>query len=271
MYIRTKKKQACFLPKVFEPRGVNDLVRLGSDHDGGYVVSADAVASSRHLLTLGLGDNCDFEHDFTAMARLKSLTCYDASIDSEALRSRYAVARLKSLFRPDRQRRFIEYYRQYRSLFHGGRPDFAHIRQDAGTGDGQTPLADAIERIAPEPGKLFLKVDIGGGEYDFLDQIIEANEYLAGLVIVFRDAAERLREIEVFVGVMREFMAIDNTAADNRAELIGVGIPTVIELSFSAKFAAEPHIPIAGASTRYKVLTAPNDPALVEYEIFYVE
>lgn len=271
MFIRTKKKQACFLPKVFEPRGINDLVRLGSDHDGGYVVSADAVASSRHLLALGLGDNCDFEHDFAAMARLDKLVCYDASVDGEALRGRYALARLLSIFRPERHRRLIGYYKQYKSLFHSGRRGYSHIQQDAGTTEGLVSLAETIERIAPEPGRLFLKVDTNGREYDFLDQIIEANEYLAGLVIVFHDAAERLREIEVFVGAMREFMAIDNTAADNTAGLSGIGIPNVIEMSFSAKFASEPHIPIAGASTRYQMLTAPNDPGLIEYEVFYVE
>jgi len=271
MYIRTKKKQACFLSKVFEPRGLNSLVRLGSDHDGGYVVSADAVASSRQLLSLGLGKNCDFEKDFAAMARLERLACYDASIDTEALRRRYTRARLLSLFRPERHRHFVSYYKQYRALFESGRSGFSHIREDAGTTDGLVPLAEAIDLLAPEPGKLFLKVNTGGREYDFLDQIIEANDYLAGLVIVFHDASERMREIEVFVDVMREFMTIDNTTADNTAGLSGVGIPNVVEMSFSAKFAAEPHIPIAGASTRYQVLSAPNDPALTEYEIFYVE
>ncbi|GAB4363565.1 MAG: hypothetical protein Kow0026_28190 [Oricola sp.] len=271
MFIRTKKKQACFLPKSFEPRGINELVRLGSDHDGGYVVSADAVASTRHLLTLGLGDNCDFEYDFAAMARLNSLTCYDASVSAETLRSRNALVRLVSLFRPERHRRFIAFYKQYRSLFGSARPGFSHIREDVGTTEGMTSLAEAVERLSPGPGKLFLKVDVAGREYDFLDQIIEANEFLAGLVIVFYSADARLREIEVFVGAMREFMSIDNTAADNTAGLSGIGIPRVIELSFSAKFPAEPHIPSAGASTRYKALTAPNDPNLIEYELFYVE
>jgi hypothetical protein len=271
MFIRTKKKQACFLPKAFEPRGINELVRLGSDHDGGYVVSADAVASSRHLLSFGLGENCDFEHDFTAMARLDSLTCYDTSIDGEVLRGRYALARLLAFFRPDRHKRLIAYYKQYKSLFHSGRAGFSHVQQDAGTTEGLVPPAEALERLAPETGKLFLKVNVYGREYDFLDQIIEANDCLAGLVIVFYDAAERLREIEVFVNSMREFMTVDNTAADNTAGLSGVGIPNVIEMSFSAKFPSEPHIPIAGASTRYQVLTAPNDPNLIEYELFYVE
>ncbi|QKV18817.1 hypothetical protein [Oricola thermophila] len=271
MFIRTKKKKACFLPKIFEPRGVNDLIRLGSDHDGGYVVSADAVASTRHMLSLGLGYNCDFPYDLAAMGRLDSLTCYDASIDPDALRRRFLKARLLSVVQPDRHRRFLEYYKQYKSLFDSGRPGFAHLREDAGMAEGMVSPAETIGRIDPGTGRLFLKVDVGGREYDFLDQIIEANETLSGLVIVFHSAVEHMREIEVFVSAMREFMTIDNTAADNTAGLTGIGSPNRIEMSFSAKFASEPHIPIAGASTRYKVLTAPNDPNLTEYEIFYVE
>ena len=39
----------------------------------------------------------------------------------------------------------------------------------------------------------------------------------------------------------------------------------------SAKSSEDPHIPIAGATTRYQVLNEPNDPGKIELEIFYVD
>ena len=68
MGLSTKRKLACFLPQVFKPEGTARVVRLGSDNKGGHVVAADAVASTRNLLSLGLAPNFDFEIDFAAMA-----------------------------------------------------------------------------------------------------------------------------------------------------------------------------------------------------------
>ena len=70
MGLSTKRKLACFLPQVFKPEGTARVVRLGSDNKGGHVVAADAVASTRNLLSLGLAPNFDFEIDFAAMAPL---------------------------------------------------------------------------------------------------------------------------------------------------------------------------------------------------------
>lgn len=267
---RFRKKQACFLPTALKPAGLTKLVRLGSDHDGGYAVSADAVASTRQLLTTHIGENCDFEYDFAAMGRLDGLACHDGAVDLEAIEKRYRQARLLSLFRPGEQKAFLAFHKQFTALFAKGRPGFTLRHDDIGAGDDLTPLSAAIERLAPEPGRLFLKIDADGREYDFLDQIIEANALLSGLVILFHDAPARLREIQVFVAAITEFMRLDNTTADNTAGVSEQGAPNVIEMTFSAIAQIEPHIPIAGATRDTTRLNAPNDPSKLELEIFYV-
>ena len=42
------------LPKNFRPEGLYDLIRLGSDHDGGYLIDPNSVQESKALLALGL-------------------------------------------------------------------------------------------------------------------------------------------------------------------------------------------------------------------------
>ena len=41
-----------------------DLIRLGSIDDGGYVVPIQTVNSSKVLLSFGISDNWEFEKDF---------------------------------------------------------------------------------------------------------------------------------------------------------------------------------------------------------------
>jgi hypothetical protein len=46
------------------PKSPHDLIRLGSEFDGGYVVSQKVVKKSQMLLTFGNGFNIDFEWDY---------------------------------------------------------------------------------------------------------------------------------------------------------------------------------------------------------------
>ena len=113
-------------------------------------------------------------------------------------------------------------------------------------------------------------MDIEGTEYDLLDQIIENNEFLSGLAIEFHDVPAHMREIEVFMMAMKEFMVTDNTTPNNYGGVDAACIPHVIEVSMSAREQLLPHIPIAGATTKYRLLNAANDPRRTDLEIVYV-
>lgn len=67
------------LPKIFKPNNEYELIRLGSDNDGGYLVEVDSLENSKRLVSFGLGLNWSFEKDFF---RLKNcpIDCYDHTI-----------------------------------------------------------------------------------------------------------------------------------------------------------------------------------------------
>ena len=67
------------LPKNFRPEGLYDLIRLGSDHDGGYLVDPNSVQESKALLALGIGKNWSFEKDFLDKKIVK-VHAYDYSV-----------------------------------------------------------------------------------------------------------------------------------------------------------------------------------------------
>jgi len=49
------------LPNEFKPENEYDLIRLGQDNDGGYLVEKKSINNSKSLITLGLGYDCTFE------------------------------------------------------------------------------------------------------------------------------------------------------------------------------------------------------------------
>ena len=65
-----------------------DLIRLGSIDDGGYVVPIQTVNSSKVLLSFGISDNWEFEKDFLKKTSAK-LLAYDHTIDKEFWLSKF--------------------------------------------------------------------------------------------------------------------------------------------------------------------------------------
>ena len=66
-----------FLPWL-APIPPSDLVRLGGKHDGGYLVSREAVLASKSLLSLGIAYDIEFESAFISLnPNLEGLHLYD--------------------------------------------------------------------------------------------------------------------------------------------------------------------------------------------------
>ncbi len=52
------------LTKEFKPGGLYDLVRLGKNNDGGYLVCKNSIEVSDYLISFGINDDFSFEEDF---------------------------------------------------------------------------------------------------------------------------------------------------------------------------------------------------------------
>lgn len=68
------------LPKIFKPFYCSDLIRIGKDHDGGYLVNIEDVLKTKKLISFGIGEDFSFEKQFVEMS---GCLCdsYDASVD----------------------------------------------------------------------------------------------------------------------------------------------------------------------------------------------
>ena len=55
------------IPKYLKPMKEYDLIRLGKDNDGGYLVEKDSISKAEALITLGLGYDWSFEKDFISI------------------------------------------------------------------------------------------------------------------------------------------------------------------------------------------------------------
>ena len=214
------------LPKRFKPAGTFELIRLGGDHDGGYLVDPKSIQESSSLLALGIGRNWSCEEDFIEKKRVK-VHAYDYSIASSYWIKHFfkrllsiLIGRFTAPFKAIRlYLEFKEFFKSHATLF----------LEKIGTAPGcDTNLNQAMERLDDAP--IFLKVDIEGYEYQILDEIVACSDRLSGLVIEFHLVSKNKEKIEKFLTEIKlELIHIH----PNNNRLDDEGDPKAIELSFS--------------------------------------
>ena len=73
------------LPKIFKPNNEYDLIRIGSNNDGGYLVEKKSLFETEYLISFGLGLNWSFEKQFYKLNECQ-IDCYDHTIKYSSLK-----------------------------------------------------------------------------------------------------------------------------------------------------------------------------------------
>ena len=69
------------ISNLFYPKFKCDLIRLGKNFDGGYIVERNSIKNSEILLSFGLSDDWTFEEAYSNLGNNK-IYCYDYSVNT---------------------------------------------------------------------------------------------------------------------------------------------------------------------------------------------
>ena len=255
------------LPIIFKPSKEYELIRLGSNNEGGYLVEKNSILNSTSLISFGLAYDWSFEKDYYNLKKCP-IYCYDHTINYSIIKkySRQWLGRLiKRLFNPKYFLKIISkntvknilLYRDYKNFFIG---NVSHTKSRIGTGSSDLKLKDALNATKSIP--TFLKVDIEGSEYRILEEIITYQKNFTGLAIEFHNVDLNLDKITNFI---KNFsLTLVHIHAENQASVAGNNIPLQIEFTF----AKNPKI----VNSRPKIpheLDQPSNPNLKDIELFF--
>jgi hypothetical protein len=138
--------------KIFQPYFCEDIIRLGKDNDGGYLVNKQDILKSKKLLSLGVGDDVSFEKDFMAVNDCP-IVAFDGTIN------------------PDQE--FVK-------TFYSGNKTF--INKNIGNKEGEVSFKSLLGEEST-----FLKCDIEEHEYEILNDIIIHSKQFTGIAIEFHN------------------------------------------------------------------------------------
>lgn len=259
------------LPMEMKPRHSGDLVRLGSKHDGGYVVTETIIRHTDFVVGLGVGTDWNFEEDFNRRKRCP-VHCYDHTVSL----GRFTMDALRHsarLLLPPRLRNIRLFYEpvnllalKYISFFRSNKKHYREKIGDDATRD--TDFRKILSRI-PDGDKVFIKIDIEGGEYNVLSGLGDYYDRVAGLVVEFHHMIILRDSVLAHVYELKRSFDIVHVHVNNYTGMDERGTPDVIEVTFENKNLrtgdekdSEREYPIEG-------LDYPNSPGFADFKLLF--
>lgn len=207
-------------PKNFRPLKKFDLIRLGKDNDGGYLVGKKTILKTEFLVSLGIGDDCSFEKDFLSMNKQVNLHCYDRY----PLSKNYFIKEIiKSIIVLDFRNinHLMKVNKDYQKIFTKNKVKKRLIRYKS------------LKKIISENNlnsNIFLKIDIEGAEYRILDEILELQNIFTGLILEFHYVDLHKEKIKLFIDSLK--LHLTHIHPNNSSITDMNNDPTCIELTF---------------------------------------
>ena len=182
------------------PYDENDLIRVGNKNDGGYIISKKSLEKDHFLLSFGMSNEWSFEEEFTKYNSLNIVNIYDHTVDLNffILRLYKSIKRLfyfKSSFKniSTKIEELVKYLRLNNS-------SILHYKNKI-SNDEYFLSKNLNECIlnANYGGKMMLKIDIEGDEFDILQDVNLYSEKIHTLIVEFHGLDLNLNKFEQLV------------------------------------------------------------------------
>lgn len=196
------------------------LTRLGNMMDGGYVLPTEIIARSQCLLSLGLGDNWTFDQNWHDLKPNDTIHIYDATVNRDSLQVQYNTD----------VRSHIDLVSEYDNFFQGSRQ---HWKENVGPGADQTSLATCLARLKSQ--QVFIKMDIEGGEYVLISDLVNYRDHITGMVMEFHFCNGNRQQFETAVRILKDHYVLVHVHANNHVGTGNEGLTDCMELTWVRK------------------------------------
>ena len=215
-----------------------ELVRLGRDMVGGYIVDLGIIEKTDILITLGFGPEWSFESDFLKMKNNCKVYIYDHNLSSmpyfkeiwKYLR-RFLLLRVSYKAVKDRLDAY-KYYKKFFKLdnvkFYNEKINFPAKRKN------EVDLKLVLSRINNN-SKVLFKIDIQNFEYKIIDQLVENSGQVNMIIIQFYWINKNEERFMHSIKKLKSSFEIIHIHANNHHDKLENGLPIMLEITFLNK------------------------------------
>ena len=200
MKIQLPNELICCQPKV-----IPDPVRVGCDNDGGYIIPRMLLDHCDDLLSCGLGENWSFDQGWRDLKPESKIHMYDGTVN---------INNMKDYLRDSYQEFFSQHATHY----------------EENIGPGYTAFSTAIHRLDSQ--RVLLKMDIEGGEFPLINEILANRTIFPGIIIEIHFANHRRQQFIDTVKKLQTEYALVHLHGNNHTPLSADGSCDCYEFTF---------------------------------------
>ncbi|MBI3189979.1 MAG: FkbM family methyltransferase [Ignavibacteriales bacterium] len=262
---------------LLKPIAYPNLIRLGPDGDGGYVIPEDQITSCSLLLSLGLSDNWDFDKEFLARNPKVRIVGVDHTIGRWWFLRRIFIYSWKVfmyalLFNRRKREKYRDKVRGYLEYFTFFREPHIHLKRrissNSGTVDIQ--LGEILDSHNAQHLRhdVFLKMDIEGAEYDTTQDIIKHHHRIRCITGEFHDLDTRTNDFNKCMASLSQHFSVLHVHGNNGAPYDNTNdFPSVVELTLINKEVLGKKVSFSLSEYPRKGLDFPNNSAVPDYSL----
>lgn len=213
------------LNNIFKPKNSYELIRVGSQNDGGYLVEKNSLQKSDYLIGVGINDDWSFEKNFG-----KDFIGIDNQISLKFLVKIFFLKLLFIIYNFDLSGTLTSFIKIFKYLSLRKkfiRATFTNFDDNA----QHINLNSLINKFCKKDQNIFLKLDIEGSEYRVLNDILKLQNRFEGLVIEVHDIDLHIDKLIHFIENLN--LTLVHVHANNYGGVDLNGDPIVLELTFS--------------------------------------
>lgn len=263
-------KKIIYLPNIFKPYNVGDLIRLGDKKDGGYILSKESLSKTNFLISLGIAYNWDFEIDFLEHKKNKNLSIisYDNSISREIVKKFSLRSFFLFFIKPSfKKLQHIYKFFSYIKTFDGKKA--IHISKNVTlTNSEKTINLDKIFSLIKRDENIILKIDIEGDEYYLLNDILRNLNRINVLIIEFHLILKNKEKLFNFIDKISNTFYISHTHINN-VSLSNNNRAEIIEFTFEKKLLFNRKIVLSTKNYPIKNLDYPSSKKVEDCKVVF--
>jgi hypothetical protein len=255
----------------YHPVELNDLVRLGRDHDGGYVVSKRQIEKTDILLSFGINDDWSFEADFERQKPVE-IYAYDYSVSKKCKQTeiRDDFGFMLGSFFVLRRSRVKEYWRKISETKRNLKRLYSYFNEKGSRrfipkylGDSDVDEYISFDKIFNELSdvknlSVFIKMDIEGAEYKALPQLSPYFDKINGMAIEFHDLNHGKTFEEITAPLLNNYYIAHTHANNAGGHIINSPLPMLLEITFIHKSMLPGNMRLSTSKYPMKGLDYPN-------------
>ena len=216
-----------------KPFDEDDLIRLGKKGDGGYVISKKSLETDNCLLTFGMSNDWSFEEDFVRHNSQNFVHIYDHTVNLNFFLHRLykSIKRLfyfKSSFSNiyEKFNELIKYLKLNKLKINHFKYKISNKKQLS-----NKSLKETI-KDTDHNGKIMLKIDIEGDEFEILNDITLYSNQIHTLIIEFHELNNNYNKFETLIKDINKKFYIIHIHGNNVTGVNEMGLPNTLEISF---------------------------------------